>query len=186
MPDDVLKKAINNLSEHSYSRELHLYGQGEPLLDKRLFERIDCANEKLPDAQIDVLVGNVSTDTIADAFNSLKARKIRQDILYRKDPKWANVCEICDVSRESKIWFFVLPLSESIRQKIYSAISINPEWYERSKVHRIVRNSPQQIHENLIRFEELFQGNPNNWPDVISDLRNEFYASKEQVEASSS
>ena len=53
-------------------------------------------------------------------------------------------------------------------------INMNPEWLARSKVHDIRYNSPQQIQDKLTHFNELFQGNPDDWPGIISDLREEY------------
>jgi len=58
LSDANFKKAIDDLLEHDYSGEVHLYGQGEFLLDKRIFEMIDYVHDKLPRARI-ILISNL-------------------------------------------------------------------------------------------------------------------------------
>jgi len=52
MSDKTFEKIIKELAEYNYSGLLHLYAQGEPLLDKKLFERIEYTRKYLPNANI--------------------------------------------------------------------------------------------------------------------------------------
>lgn len=57
LSDKNFKKVIDELSSYNYSKQLHLYGQSEPFADKKIFDRIDYARDKLPDANI-VIISN--------------------------------------------------------------------------------------------------------------------------------
>lgn len=51
------RKAIDELSACNFNRQLHIYGQSEPLVDKKIFDRIHYARKKLPDAEI-IMISN--------------------------------------------------------------------------------------------------------------------------------
>ena len=62
MSDKIFEKSINELATHEFNGSLHFYGQGEPLLDKKIFERIKYARKKLPNAIFDVISNFVLLD----------------------------------------------------------------------------------------------------------------------------
>lgn len=62
MPDELFEKIIQELRLINYSGKLHLYAQNEPLMDKNIFEKLDYAAKKLPDAQL-ALISNFTVLT---------------------------------------------------------------------------------------------------------------------------
>jgi len=57
MSDYIFKKVIEELSNKKFSRTIYFLGQNEPLLDKKLFDRINFARKKLPNAKF-ILMSN--------------------------------------------------------------------------------------------------------------------------------
>lgn len=60
MSNALFECAIEKLKACNFSGELHLYGQGEPFLDKKILERILYAKKELPKAKI-VMISNFTT-----------------------------------------------------------------------------------------------------------------------------
>lgn len=59
MPEAMLRQMLEEIGESGFDGELHLYGQNEPLLDKRIFWHLDMAARLVPRAKI-VLISNMT------------------------------------------------------------------------------------------------------------------------------
>lgn len=62
MDDDLFIKIIDELAELDYAGELTLYSNNEPLLDKKLAERIGIARQKCPKAFIYIITNGTLLD----------------------------------------------------------------------------------------------------------------------------
>ncbi len=67
MKDDLFFHIISKLQEINFSGQLHLYGQSEPFLDRKIIERIHYAHTQLPQAKI-ILITNFThlSDNLMD------------------------------------------------------------------------------------------------------------------------
>ncbi|OIQ50060.1 Cyclic pyranopterin monophosphate synthase [Pseudodesulfovibrio hydrargyri] len=93
MSDDLLESILTELGEHGFDGELHLYGQNEPLLDNRLFDRIDLASKLVPKARL-ILISNFSRMTDEQKARLLAAPLNRLTVsLYAADREtYKDVC----------------------------------------------------------------------------------------------
>ena len=57
MSDEMFKNIIKKLKEINYSGNVHLYGQGEPFLDKKIIDKIYYIKSELPNSNI-ILISN--------------------------------------------------------------------------------------------------------------------------------
>jgi len=114
--------------------------------------------------------GNIAIDNIINVFNSKRARKIRNDLFYVKNAQeYSTFCCVCDFAREHKIFYFMPFLSRLAKQIIYAFLNTNYYY------NYVNCNSTKEIYDNLIEFEKLFCGNNDEWMDVVSKLRSEYY-----------
>lgn len=95
MSDETFKLVISKLKEIDYSEELHLYGQDEPFLDKKIFEKINYAKENLPNAKIALISNNtVLNDEIIDMITDSPITYFSFSIYALKREAYKNICGI--------------------------------------------------------------------------------------------
>jgi MoaA/NifB/PqqE/SkfB family radical SAM enzyme len=81
MPDQLFKKIIEELAEYNFDGNLHVYGQADPLLDKKIFERIDYSHKSLPNAKIHLISTlNHLTDEMIDKLISAPLERVATSI----------------------------------------------------------------------------------------------------------
>jgi len=132
--------------------------------------KIDVNGDMSPciiDVNNDVSIGNVSTDSIYESYNSEKAKQIRKDLFNNK---YKGYCDICDFAEEHKLFYFLLPLPSVARSTLYSVLDIQPiKGYKRKKR---VYNTSKMISEKAKRFDVLF--NETDIIETINGLRKEY------------
>lgn len=72
MPDELIEKTIEELSELDYPNRLSFYNNNEPFLDKRIFNFIKLARNKLPKAYLELKSNGLllTTEKILMIFNA--------------------------------------------------------------------------------------------------------------------
>lgn len=72
MPDNLIEKIINELSKLHYKDRLSFYNNNEPFIDKRIFEIIKLAREKLPKTYLELKSNGIvlNMDKIITIFNN--------------------------------------------------------------------------------------------------------------------
>ena len=93
MADEIFKKIIDELGEYNFSGQLHLYGQDEPLLDKKLFERLDYAHKVVPNAKLG-LISNFTfmDDTKMEDLLNAPINRLTNSIYALDSDSYKKIC----------------------------------------------------------------------------------------------
>lgn len=81
MPDEFIKKIINELHELNYPNRLSFYNNNEPFLDERIFKIIKLARNKLPKTYLELK----SNGKVLTTKNILRIFNFGLDMLYIND-----------------------------------------------------------------------------------------------------
>ncbi len=119
------------------------------------------------DVCTDFSIGNIHTlkGTIMDIYNNKIATNLRKSVLYND----VGFCQQCEFRRSQTISEYLL--GKQLKNQ-------NDKFHHKLSVQR---NSKEDIAKKLIEFDKLFKDNEEDkWLDVIEQLREEFYAQKQQ------
>ncbi len=81
MPDELIEKVIEELSELDYPNRLSFYNNNEPFLDKRIFEIVKLTRAKLPKAYLELK----SNGTVLTTQKIIRIFNAGLDMLYIND-----------------------------------------------------------------------------------------------------
>ena len=117
MSDYIFEKVIDELSSQKFSKTIFFEGQNEPLLDKRLFERIDFARKKLPNAEF-ILMSNFTflPDGSMEKLLNSPIDRLVTDVYALDKEEYKKICGtenaekvIKNIEKFSKRWAEIKP-----------------------------------------------------------------------------
>lgn len=93
MSDETFILIIQKLKEIKYRGEIHLYGQNEPLLDKKLFDKIEYITQELPKVKI-ALISNLTilNDEIINKLIKSPISYFSHSIYAFKEDSYKIIC----------------------------------------------------------------------------------------------
>ena len=91
--DETYSLILSQLADIAFDGELHLYGQNEPFLDRRIFDMIDKAHSVIPNAKI-ALISNftVMNDSIIDRIMNSHISYFSASIYSLKKEGYLKIC----------------------------------------------------------------------------------------------
>ena len=93
IPDDIFEKVINRLSDFNYSGQIYFFGQNEPILDKNIFERLNYASKKLPNARI-IFISNFTflNDEVIKKLLDAPISRLTNSIYALDSTSYQKIC----------------------------------------------------------------------------------------------
>jgi len=137
------------------------------------------------DVNCRLYIGNITTDSLMDAFEGQKAQSKRNDLFYRKKSLAGDFCDHCTFATRSKISYFISPSPFRLMSKTCSLFRMKPPKVAERFESQNETFSPAEIQEKMERFKKLFSGDSGTWCQLISEIRHHFHTEKQPTPESS-
>lgn len=94
MKKDTFELVIQKLKDINYKGQIHLYGQGEPFLDKDIIKKIYYVKENLPDNNI-ILISNftVLNDSLIDEIVKAPIHNLSCSVYALTEESYKKICK---------------------------------------------------------------------------------------------
>ncbi|MEI7474092.1 MAG: radical SAM protein [bacterium] len=93
MSDELFNKVIQGLKNYNYKKPINLYGQDEPFLDPKIFDRLLHAKKELPTSEM-ILISNFSVlnDEKIDKLLEMPLNRLTNSIFALDAETYEKVC----------------------------------------------------------------------------------------------